>query len=236
MTWYNDQEPSAGPPAFGAAPPGAPASPVPPTGGGDVPTTPSSGSNRTVLLVVTVVGALLAMMTVGAGAFLLLSNRTEELSMGDYAEKMCEEAIEPRLEEVEEWADAEEWEDLKGSDETFSRKQGRLFLQFMTEFTDHFELLTDDIESFNAGHRLRGPDGDDLFDELNDMIDESRHGVETLREELRDADPSDIPALSERFDKLGESASTYALSDSDIGAELNEELAEVNEDCKSVGG
>ena len=47
-------------------------------GGDSPPTSPSGGSNKTVVLIAVGVGALLAMMTVGAGAFLLLSMITDD--------------------------------------------------------------------------------------------------------------------------------------------------------------
>ena len=63
MTWYNDPEPSGGPPDFGAQPTGMPTNPNPQMGGGDLPTTPANGSNKPVLWIVSGVGALMTNLT-----------------------------------------------------------------------------------------------------------------------------------------------------------------------------
>ena len=106
MSWYDD---STSPP--GAPLPGAPTQagppqqmptnpPMPPPPGvhGDLPTNGSGNTNRRLLLILGLGIAAVVTLVGGIGAFLLLSG-PEELSMNDYAEKMCDEAIEPGVKE-----------------------------------------------------------------------------------------------------------------------------------------
>lgn len=231
MSWYNDSEPSAGPPSFGAQPPGAPTNPVPPIGGGDLPTTPSGGSNKTMLLVVVGVVALLAMVTVGAGVFLLLSNRTEELNMSDYAEKMCDEVIAPNYEELMDLRDSDDWQSLNGFDESSSAADGRVYLRALTELSEWSDSMFGDLESFNDAHRLKGRNGDELQEELAELRQDGRDDAEDLREFIADADADDGEALDASFDEFNGSFAIMSLFDSDIGTELAEALADVDETC-----
>jgi hypothetical protein len=233
MTWYNDPEPTGGPPPFEAQPSGMPTNslPLPPPAGvgGDLPTSSPNGPNKNVWWIVAGVGTLLAMMTVGTGAFLLLSNRTEELSMGDYAEKLCDEVIQPGLDDIEGVADDDEFEDLADLEELTSESDARDFLRFMTLTTDQAEKMVDNIDSFNQGHRLRGADGEDLQEDLTDYTDDGRDAIEQLRRFITNADPADAEDLMEEFIDLDVSSSS--LSDTEVGAEVNEELADVDDAC-----
>ena len=87
MTWYNDPEPAGSPQPFASQLTGISTNQVATIGSGDLPTSLSNGSTKTVHWVVAGLGALMAMVTVGAGASLLLSKSSEELSMSDCAKK-----------------------------------------------------------------------------------------------------------------------------------------------------
>jgi hypothetical protein len=216
MTSHNDPHFSASPPPYGGPTPGVPASPNPLMGGDSPPTSPSGGSNKTVVLIAVGVGALLAMMTVGAGAFLLLSNRPEELSESRYAKKMCEDVVEPHAADGEDLMD--KFEERVDEMDNDWKSANREFRRFMIDITDWADSYSDDIESFNDGHRLRGSSGDELHEQVADLVDDSRAFAESVREVVSDTDLVDLDLEADLFSL--DSIPFGEWSDTLIGAKM----------------
>ena len=80
---------------------------------------------------------------------------------------------------------------------------------------------------------VKGSDGDELQEELNDFTEEMKDNIKKAREALGDADPSDeedvFADIDDAFSELGQ-PSIYR-TDRDPGYDLQAELVDVDDDC-----
>jgi hypothetical protein len=241
MTWYDDSNDPQGAPNPGGvpAPQGQPQTPVgpppaapPPGVQGDLPTSGGGHNNQRLLIVGGLVIAAVVTLVGAIGAFVLLSG-PEELAMDDYAEKMCEEAIEPKNDEIDDLLKTRDFERRIYERDVEDEQEAREAIDQYSQFLDGREQLLLAIESFNSGHQVSGRDGEELRDELTDYVDDMKKNFENAREALDEADPADEEDVFDDIDDASGELNPPSIyrDDRDPGYELQTELSNVDEDC-----
>ncbi|MEZ5371166.1 MAG: hypothetical protein R2704_00110 [Microthrixaceae bacterium] len=177
------------------------------------------------------VGALMAMVTVAGGLFLLLSNRTEELRMRDYAEKMCDEVMTPLNDKFNDVTDSKEWEDRVVDRDVSNEREAEELIGVYRELADIGRESLDRLESFNGSHRVRGSDGEEVFEELEKYIEDGRDDLDSLMEDLDQLDPADEDRVLDDIDELGSDSTSLDANEGEPIADLQSELYEADEDC-----
>ena len=116
---------------------------------GDLPTSGGGNNNNKLLLVIAAV-AVAAVVTIGGGigAFMLLSG-PEELSMSSYADKMCDEVIEPNREELVSLVESRRYEKRLFDRDIDNEDEAQEAIDLATENLDFREQLNSAIGSFN---------------------------------------------------------------------------------------
>ena len=240
MTWYDDSNspqptppPGSAPPPVQAQPPvgGPPAAP-PPGVHGDLPTGGASSNNKKLLIVFGVAIAAVVTIAGGIGAFVLLSG-PDELSMSDYAEKMCDEVIEPIVKERNDLLESNDYEKRVGEEDVDNEKEAQEAIDLVKQDLDFRVEFIDAIDSFNDGQVVRGSDGEELQEQLSDYVDDVRGDLEDAREHVEQADPADEADV---FDDLNEvygelNPPDIYGDDRDPGHDLANELVHADEDC-----
>ena len=240
MSWYDDSNNPPGAPRPGMPPqPGQPQQmpnglPTGPPPGvqGDLSTNNGGNNNQRMLVIIGLAVAAVVTFAGGIGAFLLLSG-PEERSMGDYAEKMCDEAIEPAVKENNDLFESRDYEKRINNREIDDEQDAQEAIELAGQSLDRIGHLISEVKEFNGSHVVKGGDGDELQEELTDFTDDMNDNIKKAREALDDADPSDeedvFDELDDAFSELDQ-PSIYR-TDRDPGYELQTELGDVDQDC-----
>ena len=153
--------------------------------------------------------------------------------MGDYAEKMCDEAIEPAVKENNDLFESRDYEKRINNREIDDEQDAQEAIELAGQSLDRIGHLISEVKEFNGSHVVKGGDGDELQEELTDFTDDMNDNIKKAREALDDADPSDeedvFDELDDAFSELDQ-PSIYR-TDRDPGYELQTELGDVDQDC-----
>lgn len=252
MTWYDDlggpQDPSApGPPV----PPSTPGTPqqgppsVPPQmpGGqppigpppgvqGDLPTT-GGGNNNQLLLIIAGMAVVAVITIAGAIGALFLFSGPEELSMSDYAGKMCDEAVKPTTKELRKLRASRRYQKRVVNEDVESEAEAEEALELVAENLELQEQLNAAIESFNGGHIVSGRDGEKLQTKLDGYVEDVKRDLDKAREVLSDADPADEEDVVDDIDEVSRQFEMSAIykTDRDPGYDLYVEMEDADRDC-----
>ena len=247
MTRYDDSNAPQGTPVPGGipAPPGQPQMSIgpppaapPPGVHGDLPTggACSGNANKKLPVIAGLIIAAFAARAGGAGALVLLSG-PEELSMNDYAEKVCDEVIEAIVKERNDLLESNDYEKRVGEEDVDNEKEAQEAIDLVKQDLDFRVEFIDAIDSFNGGQVVRGSDGEELQEQLSDYVDDVRGDLEDAREHVEQADPADEEDV---FDDLNEvygelNPPDIYGDDRDPGYDLANELVHADESCNLFG-
>ena len=171
MSWWDDTGTAARPPEDGQQ--------VMPLPGNAAPQRDDDKHPR---LLVTAALALagVIMLAGGIGALLLLRG-PEKLSMGDYAEGMCVEAIAPIAKQREHLYKSSEFEQRIMEKDVETEQDA----QEAIDLTEHkLDLIVKTLASmgdFKDGHVVHGPEGEELQQDLRDYLGNATRVLETAR-------------------------------------------------------
>ena len=179
----------------------------------------------------------MAMVGVGTGAYLLLSNRTERLSMEEFAEKLCTKVIAPHVDHIQAYEDEVAWDVLDDFDESSPSPEDREVVpRYVRGYVDRVDSFYEEIGSFNDSYRLQGSDGDELHDQMTEMVDAVGEATRDLREFMTDVDPADADEISASFRQWNDELSASLLSSSGISHRLHQSLGSVELRCATLEG